>query len=573
MKTNRFISLSMMLALTAGMFIGLHPNQKSSIALPVDAAVDPVEAYYSDISDTLTGDALKSALNALNNKKRKKTMGYGGHKTYLKYTERTSTTPSNKMVGFYDNALVNADWDDQATWNREHVWPKSRGGDNVEADIHMVRPTSVKINSERGNLFYGSSSSTYDPGQYVPEYRGIAARIIMYCVIADTNLSLVDKDYDSSANKTMGKLSDLLKWNLQYLPTSSTTSTALLVEQNRNEVIFSNSSLQGNRNPFIDHPEYACRIWGNVNATTKSICGSANVNISESSINLVTGQTQNINAVSKDGSQITWTSGSTNIVTISSSTSASGSDVTLTAVNPGSCTITASATIGGTTYSVTCSVRVSAPQTDTLSKITLDTANVKKQFEVGEEFNSDGLVVTAHYTLSGSKTVKVIDCDIPTPDLSSVGTKTVTVSYTDNNVTKSDSYDIEVSEQHVASITLNRTELTLKPGETFQLEVTISPDSAPNKEVVWAPLSHTIAKVSTLGKVTAKAPGTVTITATAVDGGKVASCVVTVTESGGGGGGSPSSGCGGNIATTSIILSTLSVLGIGLLLIKRKFSK
>lgn len=570
MKTKKFISLSMMLALTAGMFIGLHPNQKSEFALPVEAAVDPVEAYYSDISDNLTGDALKSALNALNNKKRKRTMGYGGHKTYLKYTERTSTTPSNKMVGFYDNALVSADWDNQTTWNREHVWPKSRGGDNVEADIHMVRPASVKINSERGNLFYGSSGSTYDPGQYVPEYRGIAARIIMYCVIADTNLSLVDKDYDSSANKTMGKLSDLLKWNLQYLPTSKTTSTALLVEQNRNEVIFSNSSLQGNRNPFIDHPEYACKIWGNVNATTKSICGSANVNISESSINLVTGKTHTINAVSKDNSQITWTSGSTNIVTISSSTSASGSDVTLTAVNPGSCTITASATIGGTTYSATCSVRVSAPQTDTLSSITLDTTNVKKQFEVGEQFNSDGLVVTAHYTLSGSKIVE--DYERTTPDLSTAGTKTVTVKYTDNNVTKTASYDIEVTEQHIASITLNATELTLKPGETFQLVATISPDSAPNKDVVWAPLSHNVAKVSTLGKVTAKAPGTVTVTATTVDGGKVASCVVTVTESGGGGG-SSSSGCGGNIATTSIVLSTLSVLGIGLLLIKRKFSK
>ncbi len=72
----------------------------------------------------------------------------------------------------------------------------------------------------------------------------------------------------------MGKLSDLLKWNLQYLPsTSETADTALRVEQNRNNVIESNAALQGNRNPFIDHPEYACKIWGNTNSATKSICG------------------------------------------------------------------------------------------------------------------------------------------------------------------------------------------------------------------------------------------------------------------------------------------------------------
>ena len=72
----------------------------------------------------------------------------------------------------------------------------------------------------------------------------------------------------------MGKLSDLLEWNLAYLPTtSSTASTAYRVEQNRNEVIYSHPDLQGNRNPFIDHPEYACRIWGGTNSTTRQICG------------------------------------------------------------------------------------------------------------------------------------------------------------------------------------------------------------------------------------------------------------------------------------------------------------
>ena len=234
--------------------------------------------YYKDIGSNLKGQDLIDALNALNNSHKKKLIGYDGLKSAFKLTERTSDTPANKMVGFYDDALVSADWDNQATWNREHIWPNSHGGGKkgdiqspyVDADIHMTRPASVKINSERGNSFYGKS--LYDPGQYVPEYRGIAARIIFYCAIADTRLLVIDEN--DGGGHHMGKLSDMLEWNLSYLPTtSSTASTAYKVEQNRNEVIYSHPDLQGNRNPFIDHPEYACRIWGNTNSQTKKVCG------------------------------------------------------------------------------------------------------------------------------------------------------------------------------------------------------------------------------------------------------------------------------------------------------------
>ena len=228
------------------------------------------DGYYSSISDSLTGKDLRDALNKLNSSKRKKTIGYKQHRYYYQYTERTPDMPEGKMLGFYDNALVSDTWDDQKTWNHEHVWPKSLGGGRVEGDIHMPRPTNVKINSDRGNKYY--AEDIYDPGQFVREYRGISARIIFYCAIADKSLSIIDDT--SGGSSEMGKLSDLLKWNLAYLPnTADDAPIAYRVEQNRNEQIYSHPQLQGNRNPFIDHPEYACKIWGTTNSETKKICG------------------------------------------------------------------------------------------------------------------------------------------------------------------------------------------------------------------------------------------------------------------------------------------------------------
>ena len=241
---------------------GSQSSSQSSTELPPD-----VQTYYSSISDSLMGNDLRTALNSLNNSKRKRLVTYAGFKQFAAKSDIDPTSGSNKIVGFYDNTLVGPGWD--GTWNREHMWPNSLGGGKVEDDAHMVRPTNISINSERGNKYYGSSGGTYDPGQYFADYRGISARVIFYCAIADTSLNIIDKT--SGGSNQMGKLSDLLRWNLEYLPGDSTTE--LRVEQNRNEVIQKDSSGQGNRNPFIDHPEYACKIWGDTNSETKSICG------------------------------------------------------------------------------------------------------------------------------------------------------------------------------------------------------------------------------------------------------------------------------------------------------------
>jgi alpha-amylase len=77
----------------------------------------------------------------------------------------------------------------------------------------------------------------------------------------------------------------------------------------------------------------------------------------------------------------------------------------------------------------------------------------------------------------------------------------------------------------VTGISLNKTDLTLNPGGTFQLEATVSPSDATDKTVTWTSSDPSVVSVKN-GLVKAVSAGTATVTATA--GGKSARCEVTV---------------------------------------------
>ncbi len=78
----------------------------------------------------------------------------------------------------------------------------------------------------------------------------------------------------------------------------------------------------------------------------------------------------------------------------------------------------------------------------------------------------------------------------------------------------------------VSSVTLNKTSIQLKEGESETLIATVKPDNATDKTVTWSSSNETIASVDDNGKVIAKKEGTATITASA--GGKKATCSITV---------------------------------------------
>ena len=84
--------------------------------------------------------------------------------------------------------------------------------------------------------------------------------------------------------------------------------------------------------------------------------------------------------------------------------------------------------------------------------------------------------------------------------------------------------------QGVTGVSLDKTTLTLAVNDTGKLTATVTPDNATNKNVTWKSSNTSVATVSADGTVTAKNAGTATITVTTADGGKTATCTVTVVD-------------------------------------------
>ena len=106
---------------------------------------------------------------------------------------------------------------------------------------------------------------------------------------------------------------------------------------------------------------------------------------------------------------------------------------------------------------------------------------------------------------------------------------TFTVTATNSAGSDSKAFTLTVT-QPVTSVTLNKNTLELYTGGSENLTATVAPDNATNKTVTWSSSDETVATVDNKGNVTAVKAGTATITVKTADGGKTATCTVTVTD-------------------------------------------
>ncbi len=254
---------------------------------------DPPAGYYA--TATGTGATLKAQLHAIIAKDywtpgstSQRVLNYTSQSPIaLAICARLGPEPNSpSQILIYNGQVHQKNWDNGATWNKEHTWPQSRGVGSVGpdfSDTHMLRPCNSGLNSARSNLPYGTGGSEWDPNHAVGIHdRGECARALFY---ADTRYDGTEADTvdlvlvnGSPSGNQMGDLSELLHWHYDEGPSDR--------ERRRNQLIFSNnpwdwedtqinpeitvpgferpplSYHQGNRNPFIDHPEYVWTIWG-----------------------------------------------------------------------------------------------------------------------------------------------------------------------------------------------------------------------------------------------------------------------------------------------------------------------
>ena len=249
------------------------------------------------------------------------------------------------------------------------------------------------------------------------------------------------------------------------------------------------------------------------------------VTLDKTELTLTEGETETLTATVKpdnaDNRKVAWSSDKTEVATVDGAGR-------VTAVKPGEAVVTVTTEDGGKTAS--CKVTVKAKAVS-VTEVTLDKTELTLTEGEAETLtatvkpdNADNKKVT----WSSDKT------EIATVDgagrVTAVkpGEAVVTVTTEDGGKTASCKVTVKAKAVSVTEVTLDRAELTLTEGETETLTATVRPDNADNKKVTWSSDKTEIATVDGAGKVTAVKAGEAVITVTTEDGGKTATCKVTV---------------------------------------------
>jgi len=277
-----------------------------TILIPLFVEAQPPSSYYAS-ADGLAGFALKTELKEIiddiddgNGSSFHVDQGYGGlwdayqnqnsgdldlYNSYENdnsildiYSENPdgsdpyNFTPGNDQCGNYQS--------EGDCYNREHTVPQSffNSGDPMRNDYHSTFPTDGKVNNFRGSLPFGevgnpsnttangskignSSSAGYSGVVFEPidEFKGDIARALFYFATRyedQLNNSSWENPSDNFLSDDKHQFYD--QWLIDVLLNWHQQDPVSQKEMDRNNNGFLH---QGNRNPFVDNPNYALAIW------------------------------------------------------------------------------------------------------------------------------------------------------------------------------------------------------------------------------------------------------------------------------------------------------------------------
>jgi hypothetical protein len=232
--------------------------------------------YYSTIN-SLSGSTLKQALqDIIANPNVVHAHNYGDVETILKVCDVNPLNSSQVWLMYVEQPRSKLDYQTSnyniGVWNREHIYPQSRGGfqdgtfstaDGINfwlptsandllaghGDAHHIRAEDGSENSFRSNKNYGTEYN--GPTGSQGSWHGDVARALFYMAVRYNGLNIINGNPSDTPSGNIGDLATLLLWHQQDPPDD--------FEMNRNNYIY---TWQINRNPFIDNPDLASYIFG-----------------------------------------------------------------------------------------------------------------------------------------------------------------------------------------------------------------------------------------------------------------------------------------------------------------------
>ena len=258
----------------------------------ISALAQPPANYYNAAAG-LTNAPLKSALKQIITTGHASNLSYNDLWTAYQTTDRDydydndgtildiysefPIGPDNYSYPYGSSQCSGTSGPEGHCYNREHIVPQSlfNQGLPMRSDAHFVRATDGKVNGERGDLPFGKvATANYNsqngskrgnsasPGftgvvfEPIDEFKGDVARMIFYFVTRyETQLSGFGTGNMLGGSAYPG----LQNWELNQLIIWHTQDPVSSAEIRRNNATY---TFQGNRNPYIDHPEYVNMVWG-----------------------------------------------------------------------------------------------------------------------------------------------------------------------------------------------------------------------------------------------------------------------------------------------------------------------
>ena len=282
-------------------------SEQSSSYHSVSSSTSRSEDYGWNVNFNEYGKTFATTLASLINARNPKTTSYSDCRSVGAKAAAYPNANSSTFIPFY-HGPYQSEVTTISSCNREHTWPNSRGGNLIEKDPLVIRPTLISDNSARGNNFYGIGTMQWDPASCGYEgARGESARVILYAATryASLGLSLSNNPSDNQTAKTMGTLSTLLEWNNKYAPSE--------FEKTVNERY---AAMGYARNPFVDCPDFANYIYTSTGYRTSPYAGGEVVTSSSSSATSSSQQpSSQPSSSSASTSQTSLQSGTWNLVT------------------------------------------------------------------------------------------------------------------------------------------------------------------------------------------------------------------------------------------------------------------